>query len=197
MENDLNNKSVDELRVLAKAKGLKGYSRCKRENLLCMLKESEKPKVIEEKAGGNQPSQNTNNVPIEKKTRDQMKWELSLLGFKGLTTMNKSQLTELYNLRETKTPDEMKKKRQPSTWETAIQEWAKQNNSKQVIFKKGTEQYDQVVKINDRLKSQKEAVKNGKAKFEEKPTIIQNTQQETFKKPRKKKSESTQVQSVN
>lgn len=102
-----------------------------------------------------------------KQSKSQLIEQAKLAGIKGYSKMNIAQLKEQLNSKEAEPvisqslkPDviqpseepKLKTKREPTTWVKALQEY-NQSKSSYSIPKKGTPEYSEVAKIQERLKN--------------------------------------------
>lgn len=152
------------LQCLLKEKGIKGYSKMNKNQMIEALNSVENPQPVPQPVSQPVPQQVSQPVPHDEYynlTTRQLRDLLRIRGVSGaLSEVNKTDLIKMLK-GELVTP-ERKARTESTTWNRALQEFNKDRQN-YIMPKKNTSEYTEVMKIKERLENEQLKKKSSKA----------------------------------
>lgn len=152
------------LQCLLKEKGIKGYSKMNKNQMIEALNSVENPQPVPQPVSQPVPQQVSQPVPHDEYynlTTRQLRDLLRIRGVSGaLSEVNKTDLIKMLK-GELVTP-ERKARVESTTWNRALQEFNKDRQN-YIMPKKNTSEYTEVMKIKERLENEQLKKKSSKA----------------------------------
>ena len=174
--------TVNQLRATARGRGIKGFSKLKKQELLEVLgmnneteTEPETVEIVEtvetvdpfdplEVKGEESYEDYEQEIPADviptsvKAIRDILKAR----GYSGISKTKKEDLMKMF---EGTLPAPEKVVKEQNSYFLALAEYRRKNPSKSPIIKKGSEEYEEVRKLQEEIQGSKEAMQRGKKIF--------------------------------